>query len=68
MLNIELMETGLDDTLRDIKNDLKSVLGSGFSKKQKDEVIYKTLGAVNTLWNLVRVEEFDSDIEDEHNT
>lgn len=49
MLNIELMECGLDDTLKEIKSSLESVLGRSYSKKQKDEVIYKTLGAVNTL-------------------
>jgi len=64
MLNIELIECGLDDTLKEIKSDLESVLGRSYSKKQKDEMIYKTLGAVNTLWYLIGVTETDTDAEE----
>ena len=65
MLNIELTEYGIDDTLKMIKNDLESVLGKGYSKKQKDAVMYKTLGAVDTLWNLIQVIEVGADTETE---
>ena len=61
MLNIKLTEYGLDDTIKEIKSDLKSVLGRSYSKKQKDNMIYKTLGAVNTIWNMVQVIEADND-------
>ena len=64
MFNIELIECGLDDTLREIRSDLESVLGRSYSKKQKDEMIYKTLSAVNTLLNIIRVTEVYIDTED----
>lgn len=61
MLNIELMQCGLDDTLKEIRSDLESVIGKSYSKRQKDAVIYKTLGAVNTIWNMVQVVEANND-------
>lgn len=61
MLNIELMQCGLDDTLKEIRSDLESVIGKSYSKRQKDAAIYKTLGAVNTIWNMVTVVEVDND-------
>lgn len=33
MLNIELIECGIDDTLKEIKSDLESILGKRYSKK-----------------------------------
>jgi len=63
MLNIELTSWGLDDTLKEIMRDLENVLGNNNSKKRKDEVIYKTLGAVNTIWNMVTVIESNVDTE-----
>lgn len=68
MLNMELTSYGLDDTLTGIMNDLESALGRSYSKKQKDEVICKTLGAVNTLWNMIRVIEVSTDTESESDT
>lgn len=65
MLNMELTSYGFDETLKEIINDLESVLGRNYSKKQKDEVIYKTLGAVNTLWILLQVTEVSDDTESE---
>ena len=64
MFNIKLIECGLDDTLREIRSDLESVLGRSYSKKQKDEMIYKILSAVNTLLNIIRVTEVNIDTED----
>lgn len=61
MLNIKLTQYGLDDTIKEIIDDLESVIGGSYSKKQKDAVIYKTLGAVNTIWNMVQVVEADND-------
>lgn len=61
MLNIKLTQYGLDDTIKEIIDNLKSVIGGSYSKKQKDAVIYKTLGAVNTIWNMVQVVEADND-------
>ena len=55
MLKIELTSYGLDDTLKEISGDLNSALGSNISKKRKDAMIYKVLGCVDALWNLVRV-------------
>ena len=63
MLNIELTSWGLDDTLKEIMRDLENVLGNNNSKKRKDEVIYKTLGAVNAIWNMVTVTESNVDTE-----
>lgn len=57
MLNIELTSFGLDETLKDIMKDLESVLGGDSSKRRKDEVMYKVLGAVTALWNMVQVVE-----------
>lgn len=61
MLNIKLTQYGLDDTIKEIISDLESVIGRSYSKKQKDDMIYKTLGAVNTIWNMVQVVETDND-------
>ncbi len=65
MLNIELTSYGLDEILKEIMRDLKSAIGNNNSKKRKDEVIYKTLGAVNAIWNMVQVTEPDVDKEAE---
>lgn len=65
MLNIELTLYGVDDTLKEIREDLNSVLGSNISKKRKDEIIYKTIGSVKTLWRLIYVSEEDTDKDEE---
>ena len=57
MLNLELIREGLDDTLRDIMNDLEPVVGKHVSKSEKDAAICKTLGAINAIWYLLRVTE-----------
>lgn len=66
MINVELRDNGLDNTLKRIKLDLESVLGKNISKKKKDEMIYKTLGAVDALWDMLWIYETDS--ENESNT
>lgn len=53
MLNIELCQFGVYDTLKYIMEDLKSALEPGTSRKQKEEVISKTLGAVEALYHLI---------------
>ncbi len=68
MLNIELIEYGLDEILKEMKEDLESVLGGQFSKKQKDYVICKTMGAVNALYKMINVTEVDVDTESKSNT
>lgn len=65
MLNIELTSYGFDETLKEIRIDLESVLGENVSKKRKDAAICKTLGAVNALWNLIEVKANEVVIEDE---
>lgn len=57
MLNIKLMECGLDDTLKEMQSDLESVVGTKMSKRRKDEIIYKTLGSIAALWNLITITE-----------
>ena len=55
-MKIELTDYGLDDTLKMIQKDLDSALGHN-SRRRKDEMIYKALGAINTLWHTIRVSE-----------
>ena len=65
MLNIELTSYGLDDTLRDIMDDLESAMGNNISKRRKDEIIYKILGTVNALCHIVQVVEVEDVAKDE---
>jgi hypothetical protein len=65
MMNIELTSCGLDETLKDIMKDLESAVGNDNSKKRKDEVMYKVLGSVNAIWNMVQVTEPDASAEAE---
>ena len=66
MLNVEMTVYGIDDTLKEMRIDLEDALGRGVSKKRKNELIYKTLGAINTLWNLINVtKDVNGDSEDE---
>lgn len=59
MLSIELYEYGLKEVLGDVYKDLNSVLGKEHSKKEKDEKIFKALGAVNALNELILVWDTD---------
>lgn len=65
MFNIELTSYGLDDTLKDIMDDLESAIGNNISKRKKDEIIYKILGTVNTLYRMVQVVEVEDIVKDE---
>ena len=58
MLKIELYEYGFENVISEIKFDLDSALRSK-SKKKKDELITKSLGAIESLDKLVLVREFD---------
>lgn len=60
MLNVKLTECGFEQVLDDIADNLESVLGKKVSKKQKDEMIYKALGAINALYQLVLVTDVNS--------
>ena len=62
MLKIELNEYGVEDTLKEISEYLESAIKSN-SKKQKNEIIYKALGAINTLYYVIDVTETDDDKE-----
>ena len=65
MLNLELTSYGFDEILKEIRIDLESAIDRGVSKKRKDEIIYKTLGAVNALWNMIQVVEVKDIVKDE---
>lgn len=60
MLNVKLTECGFEQFLDDIAEDLESVLGKDISKKQKDEMIYKALGAIEVLYQLVIITECET--------
>ena len=55
MLNLELTDYGVYDTIKEIKDELELVVGNKVSKKQKEEAICKSIGALNALWNLVTI-------------
>lgn len=57
MLNIELRQYGLDNTLEDIMEVLENALGNNNSKRYKDEMIYQALGYVEALFHMVQVVE-----------
>ena len=58
MLKIELCDYGVEDTLKEISEYLESAI-KATSKKEKNEIIYKALGAINTLYYVINVEEVD---------
>ena len=61
MVNIKLYEFGIEDTLREISGYLNWAIGDNISKKRKNEAICKALGAVETLLNIIEIEEFGDD-------
>ena len=67
MLNIKLTEYGVDDTLKDIRENLESALGKQTSKRRKDEMIYRALGAVDALWNMISITEISDNTKEENN-
>lgn len=64
MLKIELNERGVENTLIEIRDYLESAIETS-SKKYKNEMIYKALGAVNALYYVIDVTEVDNDTENE---
>lgn len=58
MLKIELRDYGVEDILRKISCYLESAIKLN-SKKEKNEIICKALGAINTLYYVISVEEVD---------
>lgn len=67
MLNIELSEYGIENTLREVSEYLESAIKSS-SKKKKNEIMYKALGAIDTLYYVVDVTEVDVNTKNELNT
>jgi hypothetical protein len=57
MLYIELDEYGVENTIREIQDHLKSVLGQNISKKQKDGAISRALGAMDALYYMIQITE-----------
>jgi hypothetical protein len=64
MLKIELIDYGLEDTLKKISSYLESAIKSKH-KKQKDALMNKALGAIETLYYIINVEEVNTDVTDE---
>lgn len=64
MLKIELNDYGVEDVLREISDDLQSAIKKN-SKKQKNEIIYKALGKIETLYYVINITEIDNDTEGE---
>ena len=62
MLKIELNDYGIEDTLKEISIDLESAIESR-SKKQKNEIMNRVLGAIETLCYIMNITEVDVDIE-----
>lgn len=66
MLTIKLYKYGLENVLKEAQRDLESALDTK-SKKQKNELIFKVLGAVKTLHKVIVVDEYDNDAEEVDN-
>lgn len=64
MLEIKLNDYGVEDTLKEISGYLESAIKSS-SKRRKNEIIYKALGAIETLYYVIDITESDNDTEDE---
>lgn len=67
MLEIKLNDYGVGDILREISDYLESAIKSN-SKKQKNEIIHKALGAIETLYYVIEVTEVDDDTESTSDT
>lgn len=67
MLKLELRECGLENALEEIGEYLESALESN-SKKRKNEMIHKALGAIDALYYILDVTEVDVDTESESET
>jgi hypothetical protein len=60
-MKIKLTNWGLDDTLRDMKNNLCEVLGRDVSKNAKDAAMYEVIGSIEALYNLIAVEDEETE-------
>jgi hypothetical protein len=67
MLEIKLNDYGVENTLTEIRDYLESAIESD-SKKRKNEMIYKALGAIETLYYVIEVTEVETDTESEPDT
>ena len=67
MLEIKLNDYGVENTLTEIRDYLESAIKSD-SKKRKNEMIYKALGAVQTLYYTIDVTEVKTDAESTSDT
>lgn len=67
MLEIKLNDYGVENTLTEIRNYLESAIKSD-SKKRKNEMIYKALGAVQTLYYTIDVTEVETGAESTSDT
>lgn len=67
MLEIKLNDYGVENTLTEIRDWLESAIESD-SKKQKNEMIHKALGAVQTLYYTIDVTEVEDDTESTSDT
>lgn len=63
-LNIGLTYFGLDETLKEVINCLVSATRAK-TKRNKDELIYKALGEVKALYNVLEVTENKCNTEEE---
>ena len=64
MLKIELCDYGVEDTLKAISEYLEDAIKSS-SKKRKNEIIHKALGAIDAMYYVISVTEVDTDTENE---
>ena len=64
MLKIELNDYGVEDTLREVSGYLESAIKS-ISKREKNEIIHKALGAINALYYVISIQEVTDDAENE---
>lgn len=60
MIKIELCEYGIEDTLKAIGEYLEDAIKSS-SKKRKNEIIHKALGAIDALYYVISVTEVNTD-------
>ena len=67
MLEIKLNDYGVENTLTEIRNYLESAIKSD-SKKRKNEMIYKALGTVQTLYYMIDVTEVETSAESTSDT
>ena len=62
MLEIKLEDYGVEDVLKDICKWLEDAIKSN-SKKKKNEIMNKALGAVDTLYYIINVTDVDKNTE-----